>query len=91
VFDGVHQILPKPLMEHFTLNIVYHDHNTQQSQIPHVNKRRTFPSSNSILHQGIWENLHPKVKNIATKKRFVHSVKCLYIYNLYLFHMCSLY
>ena len=37
MFDCIHKTLPKPLMEHFTLNTAYHDHNTRQSQAPHVN------------------------------------------------------
>ena len=37
MFDCVHKTLPKSLMEHFTLNIAYHDHNTRQSRPPHVN------------------------------------------------------
>ena len=84
MFDCVHKTLPIPLMEHFTLNIAYHDHNTRQSQAPHVHNRRTCLASNSILHQGpaIWGNLHPKLRNIATKKIFVRSVKSVYIDNL---------
>ena len=81
MFDGVQKISPELLMEHFTLNTAYHDHNTRPSHAPHVKKRRTCLASNSILHQGpaIWGNLHPKVKNIATKKLFVRSVKSVYI------------
>ena len=64
MFDCIHKTLPKPLMEHFTLNTEYHDHNIRQSHTPRVKKRRTSLASNSILHQGpaIWGNLHPKVK-----------------------------
>jgi len=83
-FDCIHKTLPKPLMEHFTLYTAYHDHNTRQSHAPHVKKRRTCLASNSILHQGpaIWGNVHPKVKNIATQKLFVRSVKSVYIDSL---------
>ena len=81
MFDGVQKISPELLMEHFTLNIAYHDHNTRQSQSSHVKKRRTCLASNSILQQGpaIWGNLHPKVNNIATKILFIRSMKSVYI------------
>ena len=36
MFNYVHKTLLKPLMEHFTLNIAYHDHNTRKRQAPHV-------------------------------------------------------
>jgi len=63
MFDCIHKTLPKSLMEHFTLNTKNHDHNTRQSQAPHIKKRRTCLASNSILHHGpaIWGNVHPKV------------------------------
>ena len=32
MFDCMHKILLKPLMEHFTRIIVFHDHNTRQGQ-----------------------------------------------------------
>ena len=52
VFNSMHKTLPKPLMKHLTLNTAYHDHHTQQSQVPHC------LASNSILHQSsnIWKN-----------------------------------
>jgi len=75
MFDCIHKTLPKPLVEHFTLNTADHNYNTRQSHALHVKKGRTCVASNSILYQGpsIWRNLHPKVKYIATTKLFVRS------------------
>ena len=38
--DRVHKTLPRPLMEHTTLNSACHDHNTRQRQVLHVSNCR---------------------------------------------------
>ena len=52
-FNCVTKTLPRPIMKHFTQTFAYHDHNTGQSQAPHVNKPNSCLASNSILHQGL--------------------------------------
>jgi len=76
MFNCMHKTLPRDLMEHFTLNIAYHNHNTQQSQPSHVNNCHICLPSNSILQQGptIWGNLYPKVRNIANQKTYLFLV-----------------
>ena len=83
MFDRIHKRLPKPLMEHFTLNTAYHDHNTRPSHAPHVK------GASPVLLQIQYYTKVPQCREIYTLKKkythqklFVRSVKSVYIESL---------
>ena len=84
MFDCIHKTLPKPLIEQFTLNTAYHDHNTRRRHAPHVKCAALVLLLIQYNTKGpaIWGNVHPRVKNIAIKNLFVRTMKSVYIDSL---------
>jgi len=77
VYAHSNNILPKPLLETFTLNRDIHDHFTRQATAPHTVKYNYAIMGRSFLHQGpeLWVKLPPKVKTSKTKNSFLRQAK----------------
>jgi hypothetical protein len=76
MYDYSTSSLPPPLQSLFTPNRDIHNHNTRNSNNPHIISR-TFSASKSFLHQcpKLWSSLPHNIKSSKTPKTFSQNIK----------------
>ena len=77
MYQHIHNMLPTPLQNMFTLNRNIHNYNTRIRDNPHFEKHRTTLALNTIKHKSpsIWNHIPNHIKYSETLKFFLKKCK----------------
>ena len=89
--DFTRRKLPTPLLNFFSSNLTFHQHNTRQVLDTHFTIIYNYIAEKSIIHRGprIWSNIPKPLKECANKNSFNKHLKRHFLTNQeQLFWLC---